>query len=257
MSPPSAVPSPVACAAASREAVVQVGGAFMTGPAVRAAAAALDLTFLELYFAGRCGVLGPAPAPVVAAALTFFEPAFVAGHWASALAKVTPAAATANYLEACRDTGRSRWVGMTDLARPVALLGRVVEAADLAGLPLAEGWRTLPPARDDAARLAQLLQVLREHRGGLHAMATRSCGLSPQESLVAGPDGPDRARVLGWPGPLPAATERMRAAHARAERLTDRLAAPAYAVLSPAERRWLVHWCADQSRTTPQPRESP
>lgn len=217
----------------------------MTGRSVAEAATDLELTFLEFYFAGRCGVLGPAPGPVVAAALTFFEPDFVVQHWTSALTRVPPAVAAARYLEAARDTGRRRWADRPGLARPVELLARVVRAADCAALPLAAGWAALPPATDEAGLLAQLLQVLREQRGGLHAIAARACGLSPLETIVAGPDGPERAAVLGWTGPLPSINEQLQAAHAGAEELTDQLAAPAYAALSAPERAELVTWCAE------------
>ena len=232
--PSEETPSAVDCAAACRTAVVRLGGGFMLGAPVTAAAAEMELSFIEFYLAGRCGVLGAAPGPVVAAALTFFEPDFAITHWTSALQTVTAEDGALRYLEACRDTGRQRWADRTDLARPIELLARVAAAADLSGLPLAAGWTALPRADDEAGQLAQLLQVLREQRGGVHAIATLACGLSPLESILTSADAKRQAAYLGWTDPLPEVTPELRRTYERAERLTDELAGPAYAVLSGA-----------------------
>ncbi|MGH3327270.1 MAG: helix-turn-helix domain-containing protein, partial [Streptomycetales bacterium] len=93
---------------------------------------------------------------------------------------------------------------------------------------------------DAAARAAHHAFVLREHRGGLHVLAVLASGLTPLEATLAGPGGPEEATAHRWPEPYPAVGVELRDRHARAERLTDRLAAPAYEVLGEAEGHELV-----------------
>jgi hypothetical protein len=202
-------------------------------------AAELGLDFLQFYVAGRAGVLGRTSPDVVVAALGLFEPGLVRARWTEACAIVDPALAAAQYAQVCVEVGRQRPQLVEVAPRLCMLAARVVDAVELPGLPLFAGWRELPLPPDATGRAAQLLQVLREHRGGLHGLALRACGLSPRQAIVAGPDGPDRAVMLGWSAPWPD-PEPLRAAWARAERMTDELAAPAYAALHSDERAELV-----------------
>ena len=87
---------------------------------------------------------------------------------------------------------------------------------------------------------AQLLHVLREHRGGAHLSAVRLAGVSPIEAIVGGAGGPGNAAFFGWPEPYPVVDEDLVARRARAEELTDELVAPAYDVLLAGEARELL-----------------
>ena len=104
----------------------------------------------------------------------------------------------------------------------------------MAGLQLFAAWRALPPPTDDAARAAHALEVLREHRGGLHVAAVLAGGLTPLQAILAGPGGDANATFFGWKGPFEDA-EPYRAARAGIERTTEAAAARAYEVLDDSE----------------------
>ena len=88
-------------------AVTGLGGGFMISPEAKAAGKEGGYRGWALYMGGRAGVLGPAPAPVVSAALGFFEPGMVRAGWEAAQL-VRPLPETqARYLEICRSWGRT------------------------------------------------------------------------------------------------------------------------------------------------------
>jgi hypothetical protein len=129
------------------------------------------------------------------------------------------------------------------------LLHRVADAADPAGWPLFAAWRAQPLPDDSAGRVAQLLHVLREHRGGAHLAAVRQAGLAPLEAIVAGSGGAANATFFGWPEPFPEPTDELRTRLATAEAATDVQVAPAYAVLSADEHAELPRLLAAAARS--------
>ena len=98
---------------------------------------------------------------------------------------------------------------------------------------------TLRGTLDGARRLAQLLHVLREHRGGLHLVAVVASGLTPHQAVLTGPGGPDNARFFGYQEPFEEVSHLIEV-RAATEDLTDRLVAPAYDVLGHDERADLL-----------------
>lgn len=230
----------LATAHAARQAVYDLGGAFMLSPEAKAAGKETGLRGRELYVVGRGGVLGDGPGAAVAAAIGFFEPGLMAAAWEAGRAKAPVAQTVARYAQVCRDWGRHRWADLAGVDRLADLLGEVVRAADAAGWPLFAGWRAQPLPDDPAGRAAQLLHVLREHRGSAHLTAVRAVGLTPLQAIVAGPYGPASVPFYGWAGPVPEVDDDLRRRHARAEELTDEMAAPAYAVLGDAEAGTLL-----------------
>jgi hypothetical protein len=234
----------LACASACHSAVSRLGGAFMVDPSVSAAAANLDLTFMELYIAGRAGVMGTVSGDAVASQLGLLNPDMVRAQWSSALTKTDPTRAADAYAECARGWGRARLRGLPQTTRLVALAERVVQSMPLAELPLVDGWRRLALADDAAGRLAQLLQTMREYRGAVHVQAVRKAGLEPVEAIVSGPDGPERAAMLGWLGPYPDATP-LAASRAAAERYTDELASHQFEALDDGGRDEFAASCND------------
>ncbi|MGH3343933.1 MAG: SCO6745 family protein [Carbonactinosporaceae bacterium] len=220
--------------------IVDLGGAFMISPQARQAVKDAGLRGWQFYFRGRCGVLGEVDPAVVAAVTAFFPPDLVRGSWEAARDVLAPDEAVRRYAEACHAWGRSQLHGHAGAARLAELLERVARAADPVGAPLFAGWRAVPVPDDPPARAVHHAFLLREHRGGLHALAVLASGLTPLEATVAGPGGGAEAAAHRWPEPYPAAGAELRDRHARAERLTDRLAAPAYAVLDEDEGPELV-----------------
>lgn len=227
-------------AEALRTSVVGIGGGFMISPEAKAAGKDGGYRGWAFYMGGRAGVLGPAPAAVVSAALGFFNPDMVRANWELALS-VRPVEETVQrYVEVCRLWGRNRYAALDGVERLADLLDAVVEAVEPAGLTLFAGWLALPLPDDAPARVAQSLQVLREHRGGAHVMAVRAVGLSPVEAVLAGDQGAPNAAFFGWPEPYRAADDRTRSLRAEAEKITTEIVAPAYARLNDAEAAELI-----------------
>ncbi|WP_433473531.1 SCO6745 family protein [Spirillospora sp. CA-142024] len=184
------------------------------------------------YFAGRGGVLGDVDASVVAAALGWFEPAFVRAQWDEGVAVAGAREATRRYALGCAAWGEAR---LPDDPRLSELAGRVAKVAEGSALPVFCGWRAEPLPEAGPARLMQLVQVLRELRGGLHLVATTAVGLSPLEAILT-QDGPDTARFFGWQGDFPECGA-LKPRRVEAEEITDRLSAAVYErALSPSER---------------------
>ncbi len=227
---------------AVKDAVYDAGGGFMTARATYVGGKEIGLRGFDYYFIARGGVLGDADPAVIAAALVFFPRALVEQHWAAGRAVLTPAAGAAHFAEACFAYGRQSFSSFEGAGRLAALAEKIAAAADPAGMPLFAGWRAMPQPEDASARVAMALNVLREHRGGAHNMAVLVAGLTPLEAIVGSRFGPINAQFFGWPEPYPdpASTADRRA---EAEKTTNAMIAPAYAVLDAAERAEFVDLC--------------
>ena len=69
-------------------------------------------------------------------------------------------------------------------------------------------------------------------------LAARACGLSPVETIIAGPEGEEEAVTFGWHPPFPSRVSLVRR-YAYAEAIADRIVGQAYATLAAEERREL------------------
>jgi len=230
--------TPEETAAAAKDPVGALGAGFMFDPTTRDTGRAAGLRSKPLYHRGRGGVLGETEADVVRAAFVFFPPAVVSESWTAGRQVLSAPASAALYATCCEEWGRAH---LTDpgTGRLAELLGRVVDGADPAGVPVFAGWRALPRPDDAAGRLALLLMTARELRGGLHGLAVLAEGLTPLEAVLAGPYGEGNARFFDWPEPYPDPAPH-REAWERAEATTNRLMARAFSVLDEAERDELV-----------------
>jgi hypothetical protein len=231
--------TPEQAATALKKPIGDGGFGFMTDPLTREAGKARGLRGRPLYFLGRGGALGDVPAEVVVAAFAFFPPATVTKHWTAGREVMTPHEGALLYAEQCAEWGRRTYGDRPGLERSLELFERAAEAADPSGLPLFAGWRLLPRADDVPGRLAQVMNVLREHRGSLHACAVAAVGLGPLEATVAGAYGDAGAQFLGWPAPYPDPAP-YKADWQRAEELTSTAAARPFAALTPDERAELA-----------------
>ncbi len=126
-----------------------------------------------------------------------------------------------------------------------ALVGRVSDAAAVAGAPLFAGWRSLAEPAEPRALALHRLNGLRELRGALHAAAVLTVGLLPVEAIVV------RAKamlgVFGWSEPYPE-PEPLHDRWALAEARTDRMFGRQLAVLDGGERDTLVEMLGSLSR---------
>lgn len=215
--------------------VHRIGGAwFFTEDVAREGAKAGITDRFALYAAGRGGVLGDCHPDVVASAFAFFPPRVVTAKYREGIAAASPTECARVYAAGLAAWGDRLLGHVPDIGRLAHLARKIADSVRPMGLPLFAGWRALPPPGEPGAAAALALQVLRELRGDLHVHAVVASELSPLEAIL-GKDGPERARELRYPEPYPPLADFADRREA-AEDLTDRLVAPAYAVLDDRER---------------------
>ncbi len=223
---------------AAKTAIFDLGGAWMTGESEEVATEAAGLEGWQLYFLGRHGVMGDVDADVITAVAYVFPPDRVRSEWQAARRTLTPEEAVRRYTDVCHEWGRSQLAGFDDAARLIDLSQRVVDAADVAGLPLFAGWRALPLPADAPAKCAHMMQLLREHRGACHGLAMVALGLHPLVAILL--DRAENAEEYGWERPYPTITENDRALRVQVEEVTDDLVTPPYTSLTAAEQAELL-----------------
>ncbi|MEU6999236.1 hypothetical protein [Nonomuraea sp. NPDC046570] len=239
---------PRTTAAAIKGPIGVLGGGFMISREAKRLCEQTGLGPRELYFRGRCGVLGEVDADVVTSVAVFFPPAHVRESWEGGRGLPVEKAVEL-YAEACREWGRRKLGDAAACERIAEVLFPVVRDAPVLGAPLFAGWRAVPLPEDAPGRAAQLMHVLRELRGGLHAVAVLAEGLDPLEAALTVDHGGTpfgqapgavMAKFLQWPEPFPVpgpeAFERRR----RAEERTDDLMAPVLARLDETESDELI-----------------
>jgi hypothetical protein len=185
------------------------------------------------YFAGRGAMLGDVRADVVNSAFGWFEPGAVKAMYEEGIAVAGATAASERMAEAHALWGRKHLADVPGLHDIVAVTEELVDGLEGSGIPLFVGWRTAAERDHSAAgRAAQLVQMLREWRGGLHLVATTAVGLTPLQAILTN-EGEGQAKFFGWPEPYPGC-EDITHKHAEAEEITDRVSAAALSqALSP------------------------
>jgi hypothetical protein len=178
------------------------------------------------YFAGRGGMLGEVRAEVVGSAFGWFEPTAVRTFFEEGAAVASATVAAQRMAEAHALWGRKHLSDVEGLAGIVAVTETVVDGLEGSGLPLFAGWRAAPRADDDAGRIAQLMQILREWRGGLHLVSTTAAGLGPMEAILSN-EGEGQAKFFGWSAPFPDCSSLL-PKHAQAEAMTDQLSVSSF-----------------------------
>jgi len=109
----------------------------------------------------------------------------------------------------CVDFWSGRLEGFAGAEQWAAIARRLTTEVDATGLALFAGWRAEALPEDLAGRVALLLHVLRELRGGVHIVAVVAVGLTPLEAVVSAGGVGDATR-FGWSGPFPEADDRRR-----------------------------------------------
>jgi hypothetical protein len=168
-------------------------------------------------------MLGDVNADVVTAAMGWFEPNTVKAMYEEGAGVAGATAAAARMAEAHGQWGDKYYAGLPDVEAIADLAETVADGLEGSGLPLFVGWRDAPRSESPAGRAAQLMQILREWRGGLHLVATTAAGLSPLEAILTN-EGAGQAKFFGWPEPFPDCAA-IKAKHHAAERMTDQLCA--------------------------------
>jgi hypothetical protein len=172
-------------------------------------------------------MLGDVSHNVVTSAFGWFEPAAVRAMYSEGSAVAGSTEAAARMAEAHSKWGRKHFADVEDLEDHVAVTEQLVDGIEGAAIPLFVGWRNAARCETMPGRAAQLMQMLREWRGGLHLVSTTAVGLSPLEAILTN-EGEGQAKFFGWAEPFPD-VESIRTKHDEAETMTDRLCAQALA----------------------------
>jgi hypothetical protein len=229
--------TPEEAARRSARGIVEIPSRFMLDGATYRRGGELGFSGVDFYIAGRGGALGDVEGSVVAAAFVFFNPGVVVTMW-DATRPVMPRRAAAEAFAGCGHSwAEANLPQDVDYARMAGLLGRVIDTASPAAVPLFAAWASVPEPSAPSALALHRLNVARELRGGLHGAAVVAHGLEPLEAVMV--RAPAMAPVFGWSEPLPD-PEPCRAAWDRAESATNAAMARAVAVLDDAERGELV-----------------
>jgi hypothetical protein len=186
------------------------------------------------YFAGRGGMLGEVTPDVVTSAMGWFCPDAVAAMYAEGVGVTGARGAAERMAEAHAKWGDKYYAGVDGLDQKVAVTEEAVTGLEGSAIPLFVGWRQAPKSDTPAGRAAQLMQMLREWRGGLHLVATTAVGLSPLEAILTN-EGEGQAKFFGWSEPF-ADVSAIKAKHDEAEAMTDRLCAASLAGALPADK---------------------
>jgi hypothetical protein len=188
---------------------------------------------MRLYVLGRGGVLGDTSAAVVRSAFGYFNPKLIEKMWNTGRERLAASEAAELYWAACADFGRAKFAGLDGLDGLVDALGQVEEAADPSGLALYAGIKQLPLVDDAPGRAMQLIAKLREFRGSAHLVAVRAVGLDDTHAHFI--RRPEMVEGFGWtPADAEAVSDEERALLAEADRVTDVIVTPAFAVLDDA-----------------------
>ncbi|WP_030441722.1 SCO6745 family protein [Actinoplanes subtropicus] len=232
--------TPEQAAANAMKGLATIVGAFAESPQTLRRARLLGLSGWAYHVSARAGALGEVRPETVAAAIGFIAPEAVIDGWESTAKSSAPMEVASWHLHELCKWGIGQIGGFPRLVRLLELAGQVVDAVDLAALPLFAAWRAMPvPDQAPGARAAVILHLLHEHRLGVHLVAVRASGLTPLEAIIAGPEGETGAVAFGWQPPYPSAGPIVRRLM-WADSVADALAGQAYAALDLAERIELV-----------------
>ena len=224
-------------------------------------------TYWDGYFASRAAPLGRVPAQVVHAAFYSFAEGEAARHipsaWDTIPREVSFAAWERGSAASVRRILGDEMADSPGLVRATDLITKAATSASTAGRVIYAGWRTLAVPSDPVTRLWHSAMMLREHRGDghvaallgariggteAHILSALDVGIHPPESfgrvhhlpkerlaaVMAGLRERGLVDTDGW------FTDAGRETKRRVEALTDELATPPYAALSPAELDELV-----------------
>jgi hypothetical protein len=216
------------------------------------------------YFANRAAPLGPVGAEVVHALFYNFGWERVARALPSAWEFAPPVAALAARVEGSVAALRRALGELADgpaVGRAAELAMRAADSAPLEGRTLFAANHALPTPEDPLEQLWHAATLLREHRGDGHVAALLTAGITGRAAHVfhaVAVGTPSEVYTVArdftaeeWDAELTGLRERGlledddlselgRRLHEDIESMTDRLAAPAYDVLSIEERNELI-----------------
>lgn len=216
----------------TKEQIGDIGAAFYFHPDTLARGKEHGLSGMRFYALGRGGVLGDVDPAVIRSAFGYFAPALLEKWWTQAREIMGPRDAARLYIDCCHELGRDVLGDVDGLDEFVDAASTVIDAAEGHALALFAGVRAEPVPEDAPAAAMHQSMVLRELRGSAHLAAIAAVGL---DSAVAHAiKRPDDVAMFGYEDP-PVVTDADRAAHRRAEEVTDDILERAYAAMSDAQ----------------------
>ena len=215
------------------------GWAYYFTPTTVARGTELGLKGPQFYFIGRGGLLGNCDSSVVAAAFGYFNPEVIKRAWDSSRQVVDPLVAGRAHLECSAVTGREKLSTVANLDAFIAAADKVNNSANPEALALYSAFKSEPLVLDAPGRAMQLVSVLREFRGSAHLVAVRAMGLTGKQAHFI--KRPNDVAMFGWSAEdAPQIDDDARRRLDEAEKVTDRIVAPAFAVLNEKERNDLL-----------------
>lgn len=214
-----------------------IGASFYFHPDTLARGKEIGLDGFRFYALGRGGVLGDVEPGVVHSAFGYFQPDLIVKIWNSAKEIMAPRDAAREYIACGHALGRAKCATIPDLDGYVEAATALIAAADGSAMSLFAGLRAEPVPNDVAAAAFHQAMVLREMRGGAHLVAIVAAGLSAPVAHAI--KRPDDVGMFGYREP-PMVTDDDRAAHVRAEEITDQIETTVYSVLTDAQAAALV-----------------
>lgn len=215
------------------------GWAYYFTPTTMARGTELGLKGPQFYFIGRGGLLGNCDSSVVAAAFGYFNPEVIKRAWDSSRQVVDPLVAGRAHLECSAVTGREKLSNVANLDSFIAAADKVNSAANPEALALYAAFKSEPLVSDAPGRAMQLVSVLREFRGSAHLVAVRAMGLTGKQAHFI--KRPNDVAMFGWSAEdAPQIDDDARRRLDEAEKVTDQIVAPAFAVLNEKERHDLL-----------------
>ena len=215
------------------------GWAYYFTPTTMARGTELGLKGPQFYFIGRGGLLGNCDSSVVAAAFGYFNPEVIKRAWDSSRQVVDPLVAGRAHLECSAVTGREKLSNVANLDSFIAAADKVNSAANPEALALYAAFKSEPLVSDASGRAMQLVSVLREFRGSAHLVAVRAMGLTGKQAHFI--KRPNDVAMFGWSAEdAPQIDDDARRRLDEAEKVTDQIVAPAFAVLNEKERHDLL-----------------
>lgn len=205
-----------------------LGAAHYFDPTTVSRGKELGLDGFRFYFLGRGGVLGDVETPVITSAFGYFAPSLVDKMWTTSRSVIGPREGAREFLTCAATIARDKLSDVEGLEPFCEAAEKVVAAADPAAIALFAGLAAEPLPDDAPARAYQLVNILRELRGGLHLVAVLSTGLSPRVAHLI--RRPEMDKSFGWTE-QPEVTDEHRSLLARADELTDRLCAVPFGAL--------------------------
>jgi hypothetical protein len=229
----------------------ELGGRYYFAPRSLERAAELGLDVSQWYFLGRGGPLGEVEAASVDAVLGYFAPGVVRDVWERGCAVASPKTVAMAHLEACREFGRQHLRGKW-LQPFCDTASAVLDASNIAALPLFAAVKTMRIAEDLPGRAMQLTTALREFRGGVHLLAIVATGLEPRVAHWL--TRPDVWENFGYSADdVPRMTDDARELLSWADDLTDRLMLPAFSVLSDRQAVAMLEGLESMKAMLPEP----